>query len=114
MTNSVSSPFGYVLPPLIGAKAEWRQSEGRANPERRQSEPKVCPPTVIIIPKKSKIRVPLLRKKNGNKWHLMTMTMTITITISVRPLFTPHFTLHFTNCKTNAMTDSHIRSNVKL
>ena len=58
MTNSVSSPFGDVLPPLIGAKAERTQSEGRANPEWKQT-------SIIIIQKKSKIRVPLLRKKSG-------------------------------------------------
>ena len=38
-----------------------------ANPERRQSEGRVRPPSVIIIPKKPKNRVPLLRKKSGTK-----------------------------------------------
>ena len=42
----------------------------------------------IMIPKNPKIRVPLLRKKSGNKWHPMTITITITITIDMRPLFT--------------------------
>ena len=55
---SISSRFVSVLPPLLGVEAERIQSEGRANPEWRD-------PSVIIIPKKPKIRVPLLRKKSG-------------------------------------------------
>ena len=53
---SISSRFVSVLSPLLGVEAERTQSEGRANPEWRD-------PSVIIIPKKPKIRVPLLRKK---------------------------------------------------
>ena len=56
--SSFSSRFEYPFPPLIGAKAERTQSEPRANPEWRQT-------SIIIIQKKSKIRVPLLRKKSG-------------------------------------------------
>ena len=76
-SRSISSLFEYPLPPFLGAKAERTQSEGRAKAKWRQ-------PSVIIIPKRTKIRVPLLRKKSGNKWH----PMTITITIDMRPLFT--------------------------
>ena len=47
------------------------RGEGRVEAERRQSEGRVeasCAPTVhFIIPKKPKIRVPLLRKKSGTK-----------------------------------------------
>ena len=56
--SSFSSRFEYPFPPLLGANPERRQSEGRANPEWRQT-------SIIIIQKKSKIRVPLLRKKSG-------------------------------------------------
>ena len=42
MLWSVSSLFGYALPPLLGAKAEWRQSEGRAKAERRHDVSAVC------------------------------------------------------------------------
>ena len=58
IVKSISYRFEYSFPPLIGAKAERTQSEGRANPEWRQS-------VYYIIPKKPKIRVPLLRKKSG-------------------------------------------------
>ena len=56
--SSFSSRFEYPFPPLLGAKAERTQSEGRANPEWRH-------PSVIIIPKRTKNRLPLLRKKSG-------------------------------------------------
>ena len=36
-------------------------------------------PSVIVIPKRAKIRVPLLRKKSGTKWDMMTITITIGI-----------------------------------
>ena len=54
MMRPISSHFGYSLAPLL----EWSQSEGRAKAEWRQS-------VYYIIPKKPKIRVPLLRKKSG-------------------------------------------------
>ena len=77
---------------------ERTQSEPRANPEWRQT-------SIIIIQKKSKVRVPLLRKKSGSKWQ----SITITITIGMRPYFTPLFTVY----KANAMTDNYIRPSVK-
>ena len=43
------------MPPLLGAKAERTQSEGRANPKWEQ-------PSAVIIPKRAIIRVPILRK----------------------------------------------------
>ena len=56
----VSFRFASTLPPLLGAKAERRQSGGKVET--------ACVPTVYyIIPKKPKIRVPLLRKKSGTK-----------------------------------------------
>ncbi len=45
------------------------RSGGRANPERRQSEPRVEATDYYIIPKKPKIRVPFLKKKSGIKRH---------------------------------------------
>ena len=53
--RSISSLFGYSLSPLL----ERRQSEPGAKAERTQN---VSRPSVIIIPKRTKIRVPLLRK----------------------------------------------------
>ena len=84
------------------------RSGARANPERRQSEPRAKAewrqPPVKIVPKRTKNRLPLLRKKSGTKWH----PITITITIGMRPYFTPLFTVY----KANAMTDSYIRPSV--
>ena len=65
MMRPISSHFAFALAPLL----EWSQSEGRAKAEWRQS-------VYYIIPKKLKIRVPLLRKKSGTKWHPMTITIT--------------------------------------
>ena len=86
-------PFWVYHASTLGAKAEWRQSKGRVEAS--------CAPTVnYIIPEKSKIRVPLLRKKvtpddnNNNKRCEATIPT------------------HFTDSKVNAMTDSYIRSTV--
>ena len=57
-----SSHFEYSLSPLLGAKAERTQSEGRANPKWKQ-------PSAVIIPKRTKIKVPLLRKINFDFVH---------------------------------------------
>ena len=116
---SFSSRFEYPFPPLLWAKAERTQSEGRANPEWRQT-------SIIIIQKKSKIRVPLLRKKSGTtlqkasakKVHFLCRA-NATSRSKVAPdnnnnnnrdetLFTPQFTVY----KANAMTDSYIRPSV--
>ena len=53
--GAFSFRFESPLPPLLGANPERRQSEPRANPEWKQS-------SFIIIPKRTKIRVQLLRK----------------------------------------------------
>ena len=53
--RSFSSLFEYFLSPFL----ERRQSEPRAKAERTQS---VSRPSVIIIPKRTKNRVPHLRK----------------------------------------------------
>ena len=61
--------FEFFFIPIWIPFSSTLMSEGRANPERRQSEPRVNPEwkqtSIIIIQKKSKIRVPLLRKKSG-------------------------------------------------
>ena len=90
-------PFWILSGSTSRVEPEWSQSEGRAKAEWRQS-------VYYIIPKKPKIRVPLLRKKSGTKWH----PMTITITIGMRPYFTPQFTVY----KANTMTDNYIRPSV--
>ena len=122
IVKSISYRFEYSFPPLIGAKAERTQSEGRANPEWRQT-------SIIIIQKKSKIRVPLLRKKSGTtlqkasakKVHFLCRA-NATSRSKVAPddndnnnnnnnnnrdetLFTPQFTVY----KANAMTYNYIR-----
>ena len=80
------------------------RSGGRANPERRQSEPRVETTDYYIIPKKPKIRVPFLKKKrhkaaldnnnNNNRDE-------------------PTIPSHFTNSNANTMTNSYIRPDVK-
>ena len=74
------SRFGYPLPPPWERSYLVVKSEGTTKAWRRQGVSTFD----IMIPKNPKIRVPLLRKKSGNKWH----PMTITITIDMRPLFT--------------------------
>ena len=49
--------------PILDTLCLHFRSEGRVEAERRQSEGRVEASSVIIIPKKPKIRVPLLRKK---------------------------------------------------
>ena len=81
------------------------KSEARANPERTQSGGKS---SIIIIPKKPKIRVPLLRKK---KWHYVALddnNNNNRDATSLPSQFTPQFTVY----KANTMTDSHIRPTV--
>ena len=101
---SISSFFEYSLSPLLGANPERRQSEPRAKAEWRQ-------PPVIIIPKRTKIRVPLLRKK---KWHYVAPNDNDNNNnnnnnnrdeTTLPSQFTPQFTVH----KANTMTDNYIR-----
>ena len=94
-SRSISSLFEYPLPPFLGAKAERTQSEGRAKAKWRQ-------PSVIILPRRTKIRVPLLRKK---KWHKVALDNN-----NNRDETTVH--TQFTVYKANTMTDSHIRPSV--
>ena len=70
--------------PVLFPLQERSQSEGRAKAERRHSGGilhvvcgVLCQPSVIVIPKKAKIRVPLSEEKSGTKWDMMTMTITI-------------------------------------
>ena len=94
---SISSFFEYSLSPLLGANPERRQSEPRAKAEWRQ-------PPVIIIPKRTKIRVPLLRKK---KWHKVALDNNNN---NNKDETTVPF--QFIVYKVNTMTDSYIRSSV--
>ena len=95
---SISSLFEYSLSPLLGANPERRQSEGRAKAEWRQ-------PPVIIIPKRTKIRVPLLRKK---KWHYVVLDDNNNNNRDETTI--PfHFAPQFIVYKVNTMTDNYIR-----
>ena len=85
------------------------RSEGRAKAEWKQGEGRVCPPSVIIIPKKPKNRVPLLRKK---KWHKVAPDDNNNYN-KYETTVNPHFTLQLTNCKANTTTDSCICSDVQ-
>ena len=84
-------------------------STSGAKPERRQSKARVEATVYYIIPKKAKIRVPLLRKKSGTK----TVPYDNNNNKKYEATVHSHFTPHFTNYKVNTMTDSYIRSEVK-
>ena len=88
------------------------RSGGRANPERRQSEPRANPEwkqsTIILYQKSQKLGCRFWKKKrhkaaldNNNNNNRDETT------------FPSHFTLHFTNSNANTMTDSYIRPDVK-
>ena len=83
-TNLIGVAEVYFIPFCLRFVSTHR-SEPRAKAERTQSEGTLYPKSIIIIPKKPKIRVPILKKNSGRKRQ----SITITITIGMRPQFTP-------------------------
>ena len=68
--KSVSLMSSVAPPPPNRVEAERKQSGGML-------ELDMSDVVIVVIPKKTKIRVPLLHKKSGTKRHPITITITI-------------------------------------
>ena len=74
--RSISSHFEYSLSPLLGVEAERTQSEPRANPERRQNDPKVEATVCYNYTQKNKIQGAAFLVKKGCRRTLFYLSAT--------------------------------------
>ena len=85
MLEAVCLVPGFALFSSLVTNTRRRHGEGMTKAWRVIGASAVGRSSIIIIPKKAKIRVPLLEIKKRHKWDTMTMTMTTRMNACITP-----------------------------